>query len=100
MGDPVPPALEYVATVSIPLDASPLDSGKTARGRRQLIAFSSGTVRGPKPSSAAAALISAYVSRMSPGCIGWQSRIALLPHNASRSSTKWGSVSDRLLPRL
>ena len=48
MGEPVPPTLEYVATVQIPLDSPALSSGKSALGRRNLIAFSSGTVRGPE----------------------------------------------------
>jgi len=48
MDDPAPPGLEFVATVSIPLTEKPLGSGRSARGTRQLIAFSSGTVSGPK----------------------------------------------------
>jgi hypothetical protein len=48
MGEPIPPTLEYVATVQIPLDSPALTSGKSALGRRNLIAFSSGTVSGPK----------------------------------------------------
>lgn len=48
MDEPVPPALEFVAQVRIPLDSPPLGSGQSARGRRQLIAFSSGTVTGPR----------------------------------------------------
>jgi len=47
MNDPVPPGLEFVATVAIPLLEKPLGSGKSVRGTRQLIPFSSGTVTGP-----------------------------------------------------
>jgi hypothetical protein len=47
MEEPVPPALEFVASVRIPLETPPIGSGKSARGRRQLIAFSSGAVTGP-----------------------------------------------------
>jgi len=46
--DPVPPRLEFVARVSIPLTEPIVGSGKSVRGTRQLIPFSSGTVTGPK----------------------------------------------------
>jgi hypothetical protein len=48
MVDPDAPGLEYVATVSIPLTLPGSGSGKSARGTRSLIAFSSGSVQGPK----------------------------------------------------
>jgi len=48
MSDPAAPGLEFVAAVQIPLDAPPLAAGRSARGRRQLIPFSSGTVAGPR----------------------------------------------------
>jgi len=47
MSDPVPPGLEFVAAVAIPVLDKPLGSGKGVRGTRQLIAFPGGTVSGP-----------------------------------------------------
>ena len=48
MSEPAAPTLEYVATVQIPLESPALTSGRSPVGRRNLIAFSSGTVSGPK----------------------------------------------------
>jgi hypothetical protein len=48
MSDPVAPLLEFVASVQIPLDTPPIGSGQSARGRRQLVPFSTGIVTGPK----------------------------------------------------
>jgi hypothetical protein len=47
MSDPAPPDLEFVAAIQIPLTQKPVGSGRSARGTRQLIPFSSGTVTGP-----------------------------------------------------
>lgn len=48
MSDPIAPVLQFVAAVRIPLESPPVGSGRSARGLRQLIPFSSGEVTGPR----------------------------------------------------